>query len=148
MLKKQYGIHCVTSYAFVQTCPNQAEGVLLSNFRYRITESSGLEGTSVGHQVQTPCQSRVIYSRLHRTLSRWVFNISKGDSTTSLGSLFQGSITLRGLTQTHIYSTHVCGIHVNFTLQIQTHYKSVNSTVFRNLPPIHRKSCPIFQRRR
>jgi len=37
------------------------------------------------------------YSRLHRTLSRWVLNISReGDSTTSLGSLFQGSITLRG----------------------------------------------------
>jgi len=43
----------------------------------------------------TPCQSRVTQSRLHRTSSRRVLNISRGDSTTSLGSLFQGSITLK-----------------------------------------------------
>jgi len=50
----------------------------------------------VGHLVQTPCQSRVTYSRLHRILSRWVLNISReGDSTISLGSLGQGSVTLR-----------------------------------------------------
>ena len=51
----------------------------------------------MGHLVQPPCRSRVTYSRLHRTVSRWVFSISReGDSTTSLGSLFQRSITLRG----------------------------------------------------
>jgi len=51
----------------------------------------------VGRLVQPPCQSRVTYSRLHRTASRRVLNISReGDSTTSLGSLFQCSITLRG----------------------------------------------------
>ena len=50
-----------------------------------------------GSSSPTPCQSRVTYSRLHRTLSRRVLNISRDrDSTTSLGSLFQGSITLRG----------------------------------------------------
>ena len=50
-----------------------------------------------GSSSPTPCRSRVTYSRLHRTLSRWVLNISReGDSTTSLGSLFQCSITLRG----------------------------------------------------
>jgi len=50
----------------------------------------------VDHLVQPLCRSRVTYSRLHRTLSRRVLNISKeGDSTTSPGSLFQCSITLR-----------------------------------------------------
>jgi len=35
----------------------------------------------VGHLVQPPCRSRVTYSRLHRTLSRWGWNISReGDS--------------------------------------------------------------------
>ena len=63
---------------------------------HRITECSGLEGTSVGRLFQHPCRSRVTYSRLHRTLSRRVLNISReGDFTTSLGSLFQCSITLR-----------------------------------------------------
>ena len=62
---------------------------------HRITEWWELEGTSVGLVVQPICQSRVTYSRLHRTLSRWVLNISReGDSTTSLGSLFQCSVTL------------------------------------------------------
>ena len=44
-----------------------------------------------------PCRSRVTHSRLHRTLSRWVWNISReGDSTASLGSLYQCSVILRG----------------------------------------------------
>jgi len=54
----------------------------------RITECSGLAETSVGHPVQPPCPSRVTQSRLHRTASRWVLNISReGDSTTSLETL-------------------------------------------------------------
>jgi len=68
----------------------------LSN-NYRITECSGLAGTSVDHLVQPLCRSRVTYSRLHRTLSRQVLNISRErESTASLGSLFQCSVTLRG----------------------------------------------------
>jgi len=52
----------------------------------------------VGHLVQPRCQSRVSYSRLHRTLSRQVLNIFReGDSITSLDSLFQCSVTLRVL---------------------------------------------------
>ena len=50
-----------------------------------------------GSSSPSPCQSRVTQSRLHRTASRQVLNISReGDSTTSLGSLFKGSVTLRG----------------------------------------------------
>ena len=45
-------------------------------------------GRDLGHLVQPPCRSRVTYTRLHRTLSRRVLNISRGDSTTSLGNLF------------------------------------------------------------
>jgi len=49
-----------------------------------------------GSSGPTPCQSRVTQSRLHRTLSRRVLNISReGDSTAPLGSLGQGPITLR-----------------------------------------------------
>jgi len=50
----------------------------------------------VGHLVQPPCRSRVTQSRLHRTASRRVLNISReGESPTSLGSLFQCSVTLK-----------------------------------------------------
>ena len=65
---------------------------------YRITESQNGRGwgTSVGHLVQPSCRTRVTYSKLHRTLSRRVLNISReGDSTTPLGSLFQCCVTLR-----------------------------------------------------
>jgi len=68
---------------------------------YRITECSGLEGTSVGHLVQPSRQSRVTYRRPQRTLSRRVLNISReGDSTTSLGSLLvRGIFTELNLTE-------------------------------------------------
>ena len=50
----------------------------------------------MGHPVHPPCRSRVTHSRLHSTTSRRVLKISReGDSTASLGSLCQGSITLR-----------------------------------------------------
>jgi len=49
-----------------------------------------------GSSSPTPLPSRVTYSRLHRTASRQVLNISReGDSTTPLGSLCQCSITLK-----------------------------------------------------
>ena len=77
--------------------PPQAKPGKFSLAFHRITEWSGLQGTSVGHPAQPPCPSRVTHSRLHRTASRRGWNISReGDSTTSLGSLFQGSGTLRG----------------------------------------------------
>jgi len=47
---------------------NSQEADLLQTLDYhRITECSGFEGTSVGDLVQPSCQSRVTYSRLHRT---------------------------------------------------------------------------------
>jgi len=50
-----------------------------------------------GSPSPTPCPSTVTQSRLHSTTSRGVWNISReGDSTASLGSLGQGSVTLRG----------------------------------------------------
>jgi len=56
----------------------------------------GLEETSEDHLVNPPAKERVTYSRLHRTVSRQVLNISReGESTTPLGSLFQCSVTLR-----------------------------------------------------
>jgi len=43
-----------------------------------------------GSSSPTPCRSRVTYSRLYRTLSRRVLNISReGESTPSLGNMFQ-----------------------------------------------------------
>ena len=42
-----------------------------------------------------PPAKQATYSRLHRDVSRQVLNISmEGDSTTSPGSLSQGSVTL------------------------------------------------------
>ena len=70
--------------------------------RRLITESLNDSMVGVGRDLcgspsPTPCWSRVTQSRLHRTLSRRVWNISReGDSTTSLGRLFQSSVTLRG----------------------------------------------------
>jgi len=57
----------------------------------------GVRRDLCGSPSPTPCPSRVTQSRLHSTLSRRVWNISReGDSTTSLGNLFQGSIILKG----------------------------------------------------
>ena len=43
-----------------------------------------------------PLMKQVPYTRLYSNVSRWVLNISiEGDSTTSLGSLFQCSVTLK-----------------------------------------------------
>jgi len=70
--------------------------------RAKFTESQNHRMVGVGRDLcgspsPTPCQSRVTHSRLHRTLSRRVLNISReGDSTAPLGSLGQGSVTLRG----------------------------------------------------
>ena len=73
--------------------------VQLAVENHKITESQivGFGRDLWDHLVQTPCQSRVTQSRLHRTLSRQVLNISRErHSTTSLGNLFHCSVTLRG----------------------------------------------------
>jgi len=67
---------------------------------HRITQNPSMVGVGrdlCGSPSPTPCRSRVTQSRLHSTASRRVWNISReGDSTASLGSLGQGSGTLRG----------------------------------------------------
>jgi len=73
--------------------------LLTSSPSDRITESQhgrGWQGPLWVTQ-PNPCPSRVTQSRLHSTAGRRGWNISReGDSTTSLGSLGQGSVTLRG----------------------------------------------------
>lgn len=61
---------------------------------HRTTEWLRPEGAT-GGLVQPHCSSRVTYSTLLRIVSRWLFNISReeGDPTTSLGNLFQCSVT-------------------------------------------------------
>ena len=76
--------------ACARAAARAASGHTSSTQNHRITERSGLEGTSVGHPVQPSCPSRVTQSRLHRTtLSRRVWNISReGDSTRDVAALF------------------------------------------------------------
>ena len=65
----------------------------------RIPESQhgGVGRALCGSPSPTPCPSSVTQSRGHSTASRQGLNISReGDSTASLGSLGQGSVTLRG----------------------------------------------------
>jgi len=65
------------------------------------TESQNPSMAGVGRDLwespsPTPCRSRVTQSRLHRTASRRILNISReGDSTASLGSLAQCSVTVQ-----------------------------------------------------
>ena len=56
----------------------------------------GIEKDPWGSPSPTPCRSRVTQSSLLRTASRWDLNTSReGDSPAPLGSLCQGSATLR-----------------------------------------------------
>ncbi|KFR13038.1 Serine/threonine-protein phosphatase 6 regulatory subunit 3, partial [Opisthocomus hoazin] len=64
-----------------------------------LTESQHGRGWKgpLGSPSATPCPSKVTQSRGHSTAARRGWNISReGDSTASLGSLGQGSVTLRG----------------------------------------------------
>ena len=80
------------------TTSTDPEASLLSQ-NHRITESQNVGGWKGPLEIPHPtiCQSRVTQSRLHSTAARRVWNISReGDSTAPLGSLGQGSGTLRG----------------------------------------------------
>jgi len=71
--------------------------LLLANLNHRIIAYFGLEGTFRGHLVQLPAVSRDIfnYTRLLRAPSNLALNVSRdGDSTTSLGNIFQCFTTL------------------------------------------------------
>jgi len=61
-----------------------------------ITECLRLGRTCGGPLTHVPCSSTVTYSRLLRTVSWQLLNTFRyGDSTTSLGNLFQCSVTHR-----------------------------------------------------
>ena len=57
----------------------------------------------------TPLQKQVLQSRLHRKQSRWILNISReGNSTASLGSLFQCTVIVRVMKLFLIFFVPVC----------------------------------------
>ena len=64
-----------------------------NSYFHRIRESQNYRDWKGGHLSQSPAKAD-LYSRSHMSAYRWVLNISRGDSTTSLGNLFQCSVTL------------------------------------------------------
>lgn len=67
--------------------------LLLTAKNYTITEAVGRDFWRSSSP--TPPLKQVPYSILHRKVSRWVLNMSReGNSTISLLSLFQSSVTL------------------------------------------------------
>ena len=100
--KQQAGKPNVTATEAFRNNIHQTRPVKTETLAWSATQSQnhrmfGIGRDLYGSSIQPSCRSRVTYSRLHRTLSRRVLNISReGDSTTSLSSLFQCSVTLRG----------------------------------------------------
>ena len=76
---------------------NRGQSALrFSSWKKNIQTKNSQNGRGWKGPLWVICRSRVTQSRLHRTASRRGLNISReGDSTTSLGSLCQGSVTLR-----------------------------------------------------
>ncbi|NXJ79022.1 MCM3 factor, partial [Trogon melanurus] len=71
--------------------PNRRKGMWAGSQNRRMFRV----GRDLERSSSPTCQSRITYSRSHRNTSRQVLKVSReGDSTTSLGSLCQGSVTL------------------------------------------------------
>ena len=69
---------------------------------HRITDLQELEGTSRDHQVQPPCKAGPLQQAAQVGVQADLEYLQRRESTTSLGSLFQCSVTLTAKKSLHI----------------------------------------------
>jgi len=114
--------HCKETISVFRLPPRKWQGLLLGLPEPALLQAEqpfphwvnhrmmGVGRALCGSPSPTPCRSRVTQTRLHSTVSRRVWNISReGDSTASLGSLGQGSVKCSCLASL----TEFCNIPVN-----------------------------------